>query len=396
MSKEIVLLVDDDSVALRRVGRALEAAGFHVQVACAHQEAVSYALARPFASAVISLDMSNGAGFDIAHLFAVVAPHTPCLLLTSKADLSTLSRLYDNGNIYNHLPAPLEDVGDLVRQIGKALEHRTLRRQNAYLLAELRDTRDALRAQMEFHAQIEKMASMGVIADHLYQELLQPLTSFAHYCAYLRGKLESAILSDDRMTLSLMDNSLREMQEAAKQCREIVRNACSFSQETAIEKRLTNLHEVLYDALLLLRHTMEARGIVLKLQLAEDLPEITAHPALLRQALVHLLINAIQAMPEGGEIGVETRVQSGVRLTLRDTGCGIAPEAMPFIFQPFFTTRPHGKGTGLGLSVAHAILQQHEAQIEIESQQSRGTTVVIRLPAAKVVSSETVIVSQAA
>lgn len=396
MFEEIVLLVDDNPFFQRMVRRSLEKVGFEVRTACCREEAVALSLSCPCAAAVISLDMQNEAGFEIVRAFATATPHTECLLLTSHPDVAALDALYENGNVYNHLRTPLQDIGDLLRQIGKALEHRALKRQKAYLLAELRDTRDALRSQMEFQIQIEKMASLGVIADHLHQELLLPLTAFTHYSAYLRGKLSSEMITNSRETLITLDNCLREMQEAAKQCREIVRNARCFTQDTDEESRLTNLHEVLYDSLLLLRHTMEARGIVLELHLSERLPEIAARPARLRQALVHLLINAIQAMPEGGSLRIVTGVQSGVKLTLCDTGCGISPEAMPCIFEPFFTTHQRGQGTGLGLSVARAILQQHGGAIEIQSEQHRGTQVTIRLPIAETISPETVITSHAA
>lgn len=396
MSEQIVLLADDNLFFLRLVRRCLEKIGIQVRTACSSEEAIAQALTCSCAAAVISLDMQNDAGFEIVREFATATPHTECLLIFSDTDVSILNSLYENGNVYNHLRAPLQDIGDLLRQIGKALEHRALKRQNAYLLTELRDTRDALCSQRELQLQIEKMAALGVIADHLHQELLLPLTAIAHYSAYLRGKLPSEMRSDHTELLTSLDGCLREMQEAAKRCREIVRNARSFSQETDEESRLTNLHEPLYDALVLLRHTMEARGIVLRLRLAKSLPEITARPALLRQALVHLLINAIQAMPDGGQIAIETDAQAGVSLTMSDTGDGIPSEAMPHIFDPFFTTRPPGKGTGLGLTVAREIIRQHSGEIEIQSELNHGTRVMIRLPAVEIIPSEKTIVTRAA
>jgi signal transduction histidine kinase len=396
MSEETILLVDDNAVFLRIVRRTLETAGFDIRVACTYEEALSLALTHVCAVAVISLDMRHEAGFEIVRDFAGATPHTECLLLTSNPDVSALNNLYKNNNVYNHIWAPLEDIGDLARQIGRALEHRTLKRQNAYLLSELRDSRDALRSQTEFMIQIEKMASLGVIADHIHQELLLPLTAFTQYSAYLRGKLQAEMHVDNSDYLASMDACLRDMQEAAKQCREIVRTARNYCQESEDEKRLTNLHEVLYEALFLLRHTLEARGIILSLHLTESLPEIVANPYLLRQALVHLLINSIHAMPDGGRITLETSNQSEVMLSLSDTGHGISPEAMPYIFEPFFTTRKMGEGTGLGLSVARSILRQHNGEIQVQSELNRGTQVMIRLPIAQSISRDAAIITNAA
>lgn len=396
MSEQIVLLADDNLFFLRLVRRCLERIGIQVRTAVSSEEAIAHAQTCTCAAAVISLDMQNDAGFEIVREYATATPQTECLLIFSITDVAILNALYENGNVYNHLRAPLRDIGDLLRQIGKALEHRALKRQNAYLLSELRDARDALRSQRERQLQIEKMTALGVIADHLHQELLMPLTAITCYSAFLRGRLATERLSERQETLNSIDDFLREMQESAKQCREIVHEARCFSQATDEESRLTNLHEVLYDALILLRHTMEAHGVVLRLHLVESLPEITARPALMRQALVHLLINAIQAMPDGGQIAIETDAQAGVRLTMSDSGQGISPEAMPRIFEPFFTTRPPGKGTGLGLNVARDIIRQHGGEIEIQSKLNCGTRVAIRLPAAETLFSETVIATQAA
>jgi signal transduction histidine kinase len=132
------------------------------------------------------------------------------------------------------------------------------------------------------------------------------------------------------------------------------------------------------------------------LHLTESLPEIVANPYLLRQALVHLLINSIHAMPDGGRITLETSNQSEVMLSLSDTGHGISPEAMPYIFEPFFTTRKMGEGTGLGLSVARSILRQHNGEIQVQSELNRGTQVMIRLPIAQSISRDAAIITNAA
>jgi signal transduction histidine kinase len=115
-----------------------------------------------------------------------------------------------------------------------------------------------------------------------------------------------------------------------------------------------------------------------------DLPEIPCYPALLNQTLMHLIENACQAVKQSGEITIETlREGDHAVLRIRDTGCGIAKEHLPRIFEPGFTTKGVGVGVGMGLAVVQRVVQEHRGTIAVESESDRGCLVTIHLPLAR-------------
>jgi two-component system NtrC family sensor kinase len=119
------------------------------------------------------------------------------------------------------------------------------------------------------------------------------------------------------------------------------------------------------------------------LAIADDLPFVSVDAPQIQQVLINLFINAIQAMPQGGELFIEVdqdQAAGQVIVKVRDTGTGIDEEVLPYIFDPFFTTKST-KGTGLGLSVSYGIIQQHHGEIAVESQEGHGTTFIVKIPA---------------
>jgi two-component system, NtrC family, sensor kinase len=119
-------------------------------------------------------------------------------------------------------------------------------------------------------------------------------------------------------------------------------------------------------------------------QLSPDLPPILANQGLIQQVLVNILLNARDAMAQGGVLSVAADFESPPWVTIRisDTGTGIKPEDIQKIFTPLFTTKEEGKGTGLGLSISQDIIKRHNGTIEVESVPGKGTTFIIRLPSA--------------
>jgi two-component system NtrC family sensor kinase len=140
------------------------------------------------------------------------------------------------------------------------------------------------------------------------------------------------------------------------------------------------------------RNKLELGGIELQLKQAENLPRVPCDPAQIEQVLLALIINAIDAMPRGGNLWIESRTESQtetglsgaeteIKIQVRDDGTGIAPDVLPHIFEPFLTTKESGRGVGLGLAISRGIVERHHGRIEVESELSRGTTFTVTLPA---------------
>jgi signal transduction histidine kinase len=173
-----------------------------------------------------------------------------------------------------------------------------------------------------------------------------------------------------------------------------------FSRRRELQVRPVQINSVINEALNLVRPILS--NVQMRTELAQAVPEIEADPVEMEQVFVNLIVNARDAMPEGGELTISTGVeypdlpaavseegnQQFVIITIADTGVGIPEELQSRIFEPFFTTKPAEKGTGLGLSSAFGIVQQHHGKIAVWSQSGRGTKFTIRLPARKSLHSE--------
>ena len=222
--------------------------------------------------------------------------------------------------------------------------------------------------------QSEKLASIGRLAAGVAHEINNPLTGVLTFAHLLRQK--ENMTGQDKQDLDLI---VHETSRAA----EIVRGLLDFARERPVVKELLDLNEVTRQTLRLIRSQKPVKQVAIVEDLAADLPRVDADKNQLQQVLVNLSLNACEAMPNGGTLSISTLAQDGkVLVKLTDTGCGIKKEHLGRIFDPFFSTKPVGKGTGLGLSVSYGIIQQHGGSIEVESEEGKGSTFTVVLPAA--------------
>lgn len=230
--------------------------------------------------------------------------------------------------------------------------------------------RDAARQQI---GRSEHLASVGRLAAGVAHEINNPLTGVLGFAEILR---ESPHLDEqDRQDLEVI---IRE----TKRAREIVRGLLDYARETPSVPTRLDLNEVIRETMRLLGKREAFEHIVLVEDLADHLPPINADKNQLQQVLLNLSLNACEAMPNGGTLLVSTQAADGkVIVKITDTGCGIKREHLDRIFEPFFTTKPVGKGTGLGLSVSYGIIQQHGGSLDVESEEGKGSTFTITLPA---------------
>jgi two-component system NtrC family sensor kinase len=161
----------------------------------------------------------------------------------------------------------------------------------------------------------------------------------------------------------------------------LIRNLLDFARQSPPALRMVDINDVVNHALELAAHSAELQNIAIAKEFSPSLPKVMADFDQLQQVCTNLILNAIQAMPDGGRLTLRTATDdSQVRIELQDTGCGISPENMRKLFTPFFTTKGKGKGVGLGLAVAYGIIQRHQGRIEVQSKEGKGTTFTIYLP----------------
>ena len=205
----------------------------------------------------------------------------------------------------------------------------------------------------------EKMASVGEMAAGVAHEINTPLGIILGY---------TQLMMDDFDEDSEPYTTMQVIERQTKVCRRIVADLLKFSRQAESTKTSLDLNEVIREVLAVTEHTLNINNVDVIKEFDSSLPMITGDAEKLHQVFINLFNNAQYAMAEGGQISITTRTLNGsVKVTVRDTGTGIADEIKNKIFDPFFTTKEVGKGTGLGLSVTYGIIQEHGGTIKVES-----------------------------
>jgi two-component system NtrC family sensor kinase len=228
---------------------------------------------------------------------------------------------------------------------------------------------------------VEKMASIGKMAAVVAHEVNNPLFGILTYAKLIRkwvglGQTDHEKREEAMQCLDLIASESRR-------CGDLIKNLLSLSRTSPMNVQSTDLRGVIDRCLMLVRPQLEHGGIELQLKIAEDLPRVPCDPAQIEQVLIALIMNAIDAMPRGGNLWIESwlnRAATEIAIQVRDDGSGIAPDVLPHIFEPFLTTKESGHGVGLGLAIARGIVDRHSGRIEVESELGRGTTFTVTLP----------------
>jgi two-component system NtrC family sensor kinase len=177
-------------------------------------------------------------------------------------------------------------------------------------------------------------------------------------------------------------DELKMIADETSRCGTIVKNLLLFSSRKVGEFKENDLRSIIAQSMKLIDHHLTMNNVQLQTAIAEDLPSLRCDAEQILQALLALEINAVEAMPQGGTLRIESAVSGNETVTVRiiDSGIGIRADDLPHIFEPFFTTKKEGKGTGLGLAVVYGIIERHGGTITCESAHNAGTTFTITVP----------------
>jgi len=307
------------------------------------------------------------------------------------------------GDLSHRIPVrTVDEVGVLAVSFNRMTEalgkaHAELDALVATLEQRVEERTHELREAQAQLVQTEKLASLGKLSASIAHEINNPLSGILTYAKLLSRKLRAGVPDVEGVHAALQQLALVERE--TQRCVTIVRNLLDFARQREPSFQVVEVSRVIEEALSLLEHRMAMQDVQVTREFA-PVPAVRADFGQLRQAFVNVLINACEAMPGGGTLGVLTREvalsEAGkggplsttgkpgppsrfAEVVITDTGQGISPEHLSNIFDPFFSTKE--KGTGLGLSVVYGIVEKHGGKIAVESQVGRGTTVTLRFPA---------------
>jgi len=219
-----------------------------------------------------------------------------------------------------------------------------------------------------------RLASVGEMAAGIAHEINNPLTGVIGYSGLL---LQKGLPED-------MRKDVNTIYEGAQRVASIIRRMLTFARQQKQEQNPTDINDVLEATLELRAYALDSNNIKVIKQLESDLPKTIADAGQLQQVFLNIILNAETEMinaHKGGNLFIKTeKVDSTIRISIKDDGPGILEENLDKVFNPFFTTREVGQGAGLGLSVSHGIITQHGGKIYIESEPGKGATFVIELP----------------
>lgn len=247
-----------------------------------------------------------------------------------------------------------------------------------------------LKKSREQLIQQEKLASVGQLAAGVAHELNNPLVGILGYSQFGLEKISKKPLRDlTKDDIRTYSQYLKDIGDQSRRCKTIVQNLLKFAQSsTKVAFEPVDLNSVLMDTLAFTCHQMEMSRVELITNLADSLPKVMGNSNQLQQVFTNIILNAVQAMPQGGELRVSTemideKTQKMIQIAFSDTGCGIPKENLDKVFEPFFTDKKVGQGTGLGLSVSYGIVKDHGGNIEVESTEGKGATFTVILPLRK-------------
>lgn len=425
LRKSNILIVDDRADNLRLLSTTLTNIGYEVRSAISAKVALMGIEAEPPDLILLDINMPEINGYDLCIQLKhqPTTANIPIIFISALDDGLDKKRAFNIGGAdYITKPFQIEEV--LVRiqhQLTLQKTQQELARKNDYLtqtLEKLKDTQAHL-------IQTEKLSALGKMVAGIAHEFNNPVTFIQSNLDYVQDYFKDLLklihlyqvtYPDPPSTVRLMykdidfdyirndfDKALTSIGTGANRIQAIVKSLSQFSRLNESGSKLVNIHQCIDSALTII----ETQGVMpdtLKVQKHYgETPNIMGFPGHLNQAFYNLLQNAVEAIqnrpleaasiapetqsnkcPDQGILSITTQyLQSSnqIRIDIQDTGCGIPPELLPQIFNPFFTTKPVGQGLGIGLTNCHQIItEQHQGHIDCQSSIGQGSTFTIQLP----------------
>ena len=275
------------------------------------------------------------------------------------------------------LELALEEARSLSQARNKLLEANIRELNEVYdalreKLNELRRRNEKIRIFEEQLVKANKLSTLGELASSIAHEIKNPLIS-------IQGFARRIGTTEDRDKL---EKYAKFIEEEADRLTQVLAKLLGFSRMDEPKKDLLNMNDIVDDTVLFMEHHLTRfKNVAISVEKKSDLPKVHVDRIHVQQTMVNLLMNAAQAMPEGGRIQIRTGMNDQyVFIAITDTGIGIKDEDLDRIFEPFFTTKEKEQGTGLGLSLCKRLIEANAGKIEVESKVGEGTTFTIMIP----------------
>ncbi len=384
-----ILIVEQDAQLLSMLEVLFSAGGYEVFCAENGRAALEQAEKFRYPLVITALDLPDIEAVEMLVGLTEIDPFIECILLAQISQLSRVIEASEVGNVYNHFWKPLQDMGELVRTVARALERRELRLNNAHLLTELRDSREEERKLFRHLEQLDKASGLGQLTQNLNGNIEIPLERLLSYGHYMKARLErneSDPVSAEQMNRAL--EYLAEMEKSVQNGYEVLQHIINYAANQDDGPSTIKIEDVLNESIDLVRPLLDSKSISVSIELATGTPDVILNRTRLRQILVGILLNAQQALEDReGNISISTGIKEKAAkqekfalICIKDNGCGISEEVLSHVFDPFFSTRRREDNLGIGLTIARRILHDWDGDIEIDSSGSNGTQVTIVLP----------------
>jgi len=374
-----VLLVDDEPSIRLTMGEFLKRAGYNVLTAADYNSAEAL-FSENFDVAVIDVNLPGRSGIQLLQKLFNAAVYVPVIMITGEPNLSVIPEIVRAG-AYDFIAKPIvKDV--LLNAVGRAAEKKRLTDEKRRLELEIKRYAEELEARVdertaeliETHKRLvtqERIAALGRAAAQVAHEVKNPLAGLLLYSLHLKGKATNFSESE----IYLVDKIVETINHLNNRVEQIL----GFARPVSLALRSVNLNDMVNDVLELLRPQLTANNVEVHLATDHQAANGMFDESSMRGALMNLILNAIEAMPNGGSLSVTIgRSDNELRLEIKDSGRGIGEEEAKKIFEPFYTTKT--QGLGLGMPYAKKVIEQHAGTISFNSKLGEGTTVAISMP----------------
>jgi len=366
-----VLLVDDELDFVSNLGQRLRIRGLPTLTATSGPEALASLGSEEVDVVVLDVRMPGMDGIQTLRKIKEAYPHIEVVMLTGHADLESSLEGMRFG-FFDYLTKPVQ-IDTLVTKINDAYQRR---------LGNTSNTADTFSGMLKQHMIVaDRLASLGELAASIAHEINNPLAIIAESTGWLKTRISRGNELPEHLE-SDFNLAFGKIESAVERARRISHNFLRFARNPDAVVREFDLSDLVAEVAELTGNIAAGRDVTLDISAAANSSLLaSSDPFRLRQVLLNLVTNAVQAVAPGGSVSIQLhRREKEIEIAVIDNGPGIPEEDLERIFEPFFTTKPDGQGTGLGLAVSRGVVESLGGRIEVDSCPGRGCTFRVAIP----------------